>query len=375
MTIHSQSHIEDALLCATASWPYLGQTLAGLRLLGPDKRVKSMSIDARRCLAWSDEWVTKQTVTDLATMIAWHHLAGHWARGHFGRRLTRQVEPWEQACCQEINAPSAGGVRDVAERTGELLGDTDGRLAESYYDEDGEGGGCGGMSFAAHYGADDDDSDDEERARDVLADSMIRAAASGHSEIPDGATAWANARRPPPAPPAPWRRKLCAVTRRTVAEHGRRGRPTDTWAKMTRRPPLDETLKPGSKYSPPSISIVVDASGSVDEHGGVAAVAEVRALMRSANVVSVYSTDARAYKLKRGEWEDPAKYRGSGGTLLATGLAAAEADADIVVVIGDGDWHGVAEWDMQATTELIALAPEPPPKLAGRVVWVKWGHE
>ena len=117
----------------------------------------------------------------------------------------------------------------------------------------------------------------------------------------------------------------------------------------------------------PTVAVVIDTSGSMDDHDLAAALADVAGVLRSVGIrgnrVTVIACDAAAGVAQRVSRVEQIELFGGGGTDMSVGIAAALAlpqRPDVIVVLTDG----VTPWPEHppATRVIAGLIGEHPPQ-------------
>lgn len=184
-------------------------------------------------------------------------------------------------------------------------------------------------------------------------------AAKAPGTVPAGLLRWAQERL---SPKVSWRGLLRQLVRREVQILRDRREPTYTLPHR-RAEALDPFLLPGGLDRLPRVAVVVDTSGSMNEHRLSQAVAEVGAILKLGARVTVYAVDAAVHEAKRVFREDQVRrLAGGGGTDMGAGLERAVADGHrLVVVLTDGytPWPSHPP-KARVVVCLLGDGPEPP---------------
>ena len=166
----------------------------------------------------------------------------------------------------------------------------------------------------------------------------IAEAARTRGDVPDGWRRWAENRL---APKVDWRTVLAAQVRRAVASAS--GAVDYTWGRPSRRQ-VPGVLLPSLRRPVPTLAIVVDTSGSVEDRMLTQALAEIDGALTSAGArrgdVTVLSCDAAVAARQRVKAATQVRLAGGGGTDMRVGIAAALAlrpRPDVVIVLTDGE--------------------------------------
>lgn len=165
----------------------------------------------------------------------------------------------------------------------------------------------------------------------------IRAASRSRGDIPEGWRRWAEDRL---TAKVDWRSVLAAQVRRAVATAS--GAVDYTWGRPSRRQ-LPGVLLPSLRRPVPTIAVVVDTSGSVDDRMLTQALAEIDGALTSAGArrgdVTVLSCDAAVAARQRVKAATQVRLAGGAGTDMRVGIAAAVAlrpKPHAVIVLTDG---------------------------------------
>jgi predicted metal-dependent peptidase len=143
-------------------------------------------------------------------------------------------------------------------------------------------------------------------------------------------------------PVVDWRRMLRASVRRGVADIA--GRVDFTYRKPSRRAAaLPDIVLPSLRQPQPTVAVVIDTSGSMNDAMLAQVLGEVGGLLSSVGIGSrrlhVVCCDAQAYQAQRVLNAHDVRLLGGGGTDMGAGLAAT-ADLrprpDLVIVLTDG---------------------------------------
>jgi predicted metal-dependent peptidase len=171
------------------------------------------------------------------------------------------------------------------------------------------------------------------------------------------------------APRLPWQTLLAAQLRRHVGLAA--GASDYSYRRPSRRAAtVESVVLPALVRPKPSVAVVVDTSGSMDEASLAAALAETRAILRVAGVsggdVAVLTCDLEVQEVPvRMLGRATATLAGGGGTDLRVGIEAALARQPrphLVVVLTDGQtpWPDVPPPVPVVVALLEPGGPEPP---------------
>lgn len=287
------------------------------------------------------------------------HEVCHLIRDHHARRVGRRVSDvllWNIAADAEINDDllAAGIELPLQPVTPELLGASDGLLAEEYLDHLHAsltprvavacGSGAGGEPLSCEVEEENPDSPTEleqQLIRHQIA-SAIRAAAdhgTGRSgNAPAGMRRWADQVLGPSH--VPWERQLRAGLRRGLAE--RAGQLDFRYHRPGRRQ-IPDIVTPAMVQPVPSVVTVLDTSASMSDAHLSTALREIDAICRRAGLPDgghrVMTADARPYGVDRIRSAREVRMSGGGGTDLRPAIHAALAvrpKPDVLVVCTDG---------------------------------------
>ena len=160
----------------------------------------------------------------------------------------------------------------------------------------------------------------------------------GIGSVPEGLAQWAQQTM---HPTVDWRQQL-AVALRTSTHH-ETGTADYSWQRPSRRQrPHYVVLRPAMTRPIPSITFVVDTSGSMTEHELDRALTEISAIIATVvpgDSVRVLSVDTDVHTDQHIHNATQIELQGCGGTEMATGIAAAaETRPDAAVVVITGGW-------------------------------------
>jgi predicted metal-dependent peptidase len=193
-----------------------------------------------------------------------------------------------------------------------------------------------------------------ETIREQVAEAAKAQEASQPGSVPAGVVIWANTRGR--APYVPYQALLAARLqglRRTAV-----GRGDYTWARLSRRPA--PVLRPSGICHPPTVSVIVDTSGSMGSFGETVIGVCHEIVKRSGATVVQCDVNASRHKRKQG-------FVGGGGTDLRNGFDLAQKDKpDLIVVITDAETPWPAEAPRART---VAVVPHGDP-IHGVPAWV-----
>jgi predicted metal-dependent peptidase len=348
-----------ARLYAAQVRPYLAAALFALHPV-ESERVPTMAVDRHwRCYV-SPRFVDRTPLEELAGV--WVHEVSHLLRDHHGRgdRVAAArglAGPGERlrmniAADCEINDDVYGDglprPQDVVEPTHLSLGE--GQLMEEYLSQF-RLGWCTDRVTWLDCGSGADGLEREwdlgpegahglsPQERDAVRFRVAQGLIGYPGNVPKGWQRWAQQAF---HPPQPWRELLGAAVRSATTGPG--AADDYTYGRPARRSSsLRGVVLPSLRRRPPTVSVVIDTSGSVSDDELGSAILEVAAIGRSVggrrDLVSVISCDAAAgvaHQLCRAEG---IPLLGGGGTDMREGFAKAlrgNPRPDVIVVLTDG---------------------------------------
>ena len=354
----ARRRLQAARLWVAFNRPYYSKALFSCPVI-PAAAPARISIDERWRIYASSEFLESLTVEQAASELI--HVLNHVLRDHARRARSTGVDAvaaaaWNAAADCEINDDLLeDDLLDDDPPDGSWLFPEDLDLAdyctaEHYYRDILDGAvsveartGCGSgchSHFVDHELVDGTDAlGDFDRA--LLKRAVANAVTDHHrhlgaGSVPAGLMRWAQQTL---NPKVNWRQQLATALRSSV--HHRSGAADYTWQRPSRRQqPQDVVLRPAMTRPVPSITVVVDTSGSMSEHELDRALTEIRAIIAAVvpgDSVRVLSVDTDIQSDQRIHDTNQINLAGSGGTDMAAGIAtAAEARPDAVVVITDG---------------------------------------
>jgi predicted metal-dependent peptidase len=343
--------LQAARVWAVTQQPYLAIALHSLQVrwvegygtFGVDQWWR-MYADPQRV----DDWSVPEIGAVLLHEV-WHLLREHHARAEALGVEDKRLQ-WNLAADAEINddlvaagMPLPDPVLPSFFRMG------DGLLAEQYFrsaPELASGCDCGsGVDGGERKHEDGPPSEDSpglsptqgEMVR-VTCANEIAEAARVRGDVPAGWARWAEERL---TPKVDWRTVLSSQVRRAVASAS--GAVDYTWGKPSRRR-VPGVVLPSLRRPVPTVAVVVDTSGSVDDHMLGHALAEIDGALSSAGArrgdVTVLSCDAAVASRQKVRAATQVRLTGGGGTDMRIGIAAALAlrpRPDVVIVLTDGE--------------------------------------
>ena len=143
-------------------------------------------------------------------------------------------------------------------------------------------------------------------------------------------------------PSVSWQRLLASAVRKGVADIA--GRVDFSYRKPSRRSVVvDNVVLPSLRQPLPKVAMVLDTSGSMDDHMLGQSLAEVEGVLRGLGVgrrhLRIVCCDAKAFEAQRVMQARDVELLGGGGTDMGAGLAKAaelRPRPDLVVVLTDG---------------------------------------
>jgi predicted metal-dependent peptidase len=369
VTTRDLEKLQAARVWAVNSQPYLAIALHSLQIRWVDgygtfgvDRWWRMYVDPARV----DEWDVP-AIGGVLLHEVWHLLRDHHARAEsigVGHDRLR----WNLAADAEINDDLVGaGIplpgEPVLPRD---LQCADGLLAEQYYRASLDrvievdcGSGADAHEREHEDGAPCDESPGLEPAQGemvrVTCAREIQDAARTRGDVPASWQRWAEGRL---TPKVDWRTVLAAQVRRALLTAS--GAVDYSWARPSRRP-TPGVLLPSLRRPVPTIAVVVDTSGSVDDEQLAQALAEVDGALVAAGSrqrdVTVLSCDSAIAARQRVRSATQVRLAGGGGTDMRVGIRAALAcrpRPDAVIVLTDGDTPWPAE-RLRGTVLVVGL--------------------
>ncbi|NJP93651.1 hypothetical protein HCN51_30130 [Nonomuraea sp. FMUSA5-5] len=352
--------------------PYLANALLSLTpvlVSGPSAgELRRFPADPGWHVYVGTEELARQSVQEVSFWLI--HQVTHLLREHFRRYPGSTVHPkagdqhaWNLATDAEINDDLTPLHPSSEVTTPSTLGLPDNETAEHYWhalrtnspphqpqpgnppsppspDIPGDcGSGCDGLPRA--WDRDDLPALSPTTARLTALDTArrIRERLNAQDDVPAGWRRWADQVL---EPAVSWRRHLSAKVRHGLAEAA--GRVDYTYRRPSRRAAaLPGVLLPSLRRPLPSVTVLIDTSGSITETMLARALAEVTGVLRAVGVgrrlLTVITCDARAYRPQTVTRIPALQLDGGGGTDLRAGFAAALArrpPPDLIIAITDG---------------------------------------
>lgn len=295
-----------------------------------------------------DEWDVPEIGAVLLHEV-WHLLREHHARAEAAGVSDEQRLAWNCAADAEINDDlvATGLSLPGSPVLPRSLGRPNGLLAEQYFHElwrtvDDCDCGSGADAVPRPHEEELDASPAVSPTQaELVRVSCAQAIADEvrvRGDVPLGWQRWAQERL---TPKVDWRAVLAAHVRRCLATAA--GAVDFSWSRPSRRP-VPNVLLPSPRRPVPTVAVVVDTSGSVDDAMLAQALAEVDGALSSAGArrgdVTVLSCDAAVNARQRVRAATQVRLAGGGGTDMRVGIAAALAlrpRPDAVIVLTDGD--------------------------------------
>jgi predicted metal-dependent peptidase len=368
--------IAAARLWATTRMPYLASALfaCGVRS-DPDSR--TIAVDRSWQVNADPTVVDALSVEQLGRLLV--HLSGHLIRDHAGRAERLGVVEdgararWNRSTDAEINDDLVGDdcVPEVAPDLPSALGCAAGALAESYYEDAGEGPrrwDCGSGADGCkrpNEGGGGINSEQGELLRLGVAAEIQRHQAREPGSVPGGWLRWAESVLPSRID---WRRVLAAEVRSAVAAVA--GKVDYTYRRPSRRAHLNREIVLPSLHRPiPDVAIVCDTSGSMHDLLLARALAEVEAVLARAGLrqtrVRALAVDTAVHAARRINRADQVQLAGGGGTDMGAGIEAASElrpRPSIVIVLTDGftPWPERPPRGIRVVVGLLTEGTRPP---------------
>ena len=349
----AQRRLQAARLWIATNRPYYSKAIFSCPII-PTAAPARVGIDEQWRIYANSEHLESLTVKQTAAELI--HVLNHALRDHAQRARNTGVDAitvpvWNVAADCEINDDLL--LDDLLDDSWMLPVDIeleDYFTAEHYFQQlldDGVavevhtecGSGCHSHHLDHELDAHAETLSDFDRA---LLKRVVAAAVTDHQKhhgagsVPEGLARWAQQTL---RPKVNWRQQLAAALRSSV--HHKTGTADYTWQRPSRRQqPQDTVLRPAMTRPVPSITVVVDTSGSMSEHELDRALTEIKTIIATivpGDSVRVLSVDTDVHTDQHIHNTNQIQLDGAGGTNMATGItAAAEANPDAIVVITDG---------------------------------------
>lgn len=403
-TEEARLRIMAAKIIAQSRWPYLSTLIFSLRIVETED-LPTLAVDAGWRMYYNPTFVLQQIPEVLATMVlheALHCVSKHSARFEALGRENTSHEIWNLSGDANINqmlddAKMPWGEFDPVRyeslakygvkggMTTELTFFTMVKYFEDNPSKDPDHSDCGGVTGGSARGyeipkSDMDNpsikNDQQDVIRDRVAQDVIKhAREKGVGSVPGELLRWANELL---NPQIDWKRELAGMMRSSLATV--LGRKDYTYARPSRRQSSmaihdPEFILPSMrKPAPPTIAIIIDTSGSVQDKEITEFLSEVDGIASANGIaqgITVIPCDAQVgeiQKIRSISGIADIKLSGGGGTDLRVGIAAAESlkpQPKIVIVLTDGytPWPESIDSHIEkliiccSVTESVANAP------------------
>ena len=354
LSSEARRRLHAARLWAAANFPYYSKALFSLPVI-PTPNAARISIDEHWRIYANTETLQSLTVEQAAAELI--HVLNHALRDHAQRArntgiTTDTALAWNVAADLEINDDLDQDGLDgdgwlypddwdldeclTAERYfGHIVGDANTVAAHSEC-------GSGSHSHRAPHELDDPTTETLDRIDQTLLKHAVAAAVADHhrhhgaGSVPQGLARWAKQIL---HPQVNWRQQLATALRSAL--HHKTGTADYTWQRPPRRQqPQDLILRPATARPHPSITIIVDTSGSMTRRELDQALTEISAITKTVvcgDSVRVLSVDTHIHSDQHIHNTNQITLTGAGGTDMATGITtAAQTNPDAIVVITDG---------------------------------------
>jgi predicted metal-dependent peptidase len=364
-----------AKIIAQSRWPYLSTLIFSLRIVETED-LPTLAVDAGWRMYYNPTFVLQQIPEVLATMVlheALHCVSKHSARFEALGRENTSHEIWNLSGDANINqmlddAKMPWGEFDPVRyeslakygvkggMTTELTFFTMVKYFEDNPSKNPDHSDCGGVTGGSARGyeipkSDMDNpsikNDQQDVIRDRVAQDVIKhAREKGVGSVPGELLRWANELL---NPQIDWKRELAGMMRSSLATV--LGRKDYTYARPSRRQSSmaihdPEFILPSMrKPAPPTIAIIIDTSGSVQDKEITEFLSEVDGIASANGIaqgITVIPCDAQVgeiQKIRSISGIADIKLSGGGGTDLRVGIAVAESlkpQPKIVIVLTDG---------------------------------------
>jgi predicted metal-dependent peptidase len=374
-TEEARLRIMAAKIIAQSRWPYLSTLIFSLRIVETED-LPTLAVDAGWRMYYNPTFVLQQIPEVLATMVlheALHCVSKHSARFEALGRENTSHEIWNLSGDANINqmlddAKMPWGEFDPVRyeslakygvkggMTTELTFFTMVKYFEDNPSKNPDHSDCGGVTGGSARGyeipkSDMDNpsikNDQQDVIRDRVAQDVIKhAREKGVGSVPGELLRWANELL---NPQIDWKRELAGMMRSSLATV--LGRKDYTYARPSRRQSSmaihdPEFILPSMrKPAPPTIAIIIDTSGSVQDKEITEFLSEVDGIASANGIaqgITVIPCDAQVgeiQKIRSISGIADIKLSGGGGTDLRVGIAVAESlkpQPKIVIVLTDG---------------------------------------
>lgn len=374
-TEEARLRIMAAKIIAQSRWPYLSTLIFSLRIVETED-LPTLAVDAGWRMYYNPTFVLQQIPEVLATMVlheALHCVSKHSARfealgrentsheiwnlsgdANINQMLDDAKMPWGEFEPVRYESLAKYGVKSGM--TTELTFFTMVKYFEDNPSKNPDHSDCGGVTGGSARGyeipkSDMDNpsikNDQQDVIRDRVAQDVIKhAREKGVGSVPGELLRWANELL---NPQINWKRELAGMLRSSLATV--LGRKDYTYARPSRRQSSmaihdPEFILPSMrKPAPPTIAIIIDTSGSVQDKEITEFLSEVDGIANANGIaqgITVIPCDAQVgeiQKIRSISGIADIKLSGGGGTDLRVGIAAAESlkpQPKIVIVLTDG---------------------------------------
>lgn len=374
-TEEARLRIMAAKIIAQSRWPYLSTLIFSLRIVETED-LPTLAVDAGWRMYYNPTFVRQQIPEVLATMVlheALHCVSKHSARfealgredtGHeiwnlsgdanINQMLDDAKMPWGEFDPVRYESLAKYGVKSGM--TTELTFFTMVKYFEDNPSKNPDHSDCGGVTggTSRRYEIPKSDvnnpsikNDQQDVIRDRVAQDVIKhAREKGMGSVPGELLRWANELL---NPQIDWKRELAGMMRSSLATV--LGRKDYTYARPSRRQSSmalhdPEFILPSMrKPAPPTIAIIIDTSGSVQDKEITEFLSEVDGIASANGIaqgITVIPCDAQVgeiQKIRSISGIADIKLSGGGGTDLRVGIAAAESlkpQPKILIVLTDG---------------------------------------
>lgn len=362
--------ISAARFAAIVRAPYLASALAAVTFVR-HPHLDTVAIDERLRIYIDPSVLEQWSTSELAGALI--HEVNHVVRCHHARQRVSGIDPalWNTAADLEINDDLVRAEIELP--AGALLpgrfGLQDHELAEWYAehlwdettttDRPSCGSGSGGLAGDFELDENPDLPGLSPAQLDRLRDAVARSIVAHGIGAPVGLERWAQARL---RSNVPWPTVLREAIRRALPRGA--GHHRHSWSRPRRHNPT-AALLPSLRAVPIHIAVIIDSSGSMEQHHLDQAVSDVATLKRFPGIdrVTVISCDVEAIEVAVPQAGRLTALVGGGGTSLGVGLdhvTTLRQPADLVVVITDG----LTDWPSHRPSRLapvVALVPEGAP--------------
>jgi predicted metal-dependent peptidase len=266
-------------------------------------------------------------------------------------RQSKDQQRWNVAADAEINDDLVAGntARPDSAVTPDSLGLPDAWTAEQYWDALGDGSepptaahDCGGGCDGAPRPWDSNQPGLGPSGQKLLERDVARRIEEHQRTYGNTPAGWQRWAADILEPTVSWQRLLASAVRRGVADIA--GRVDYSYRKPSRRSSVSgDVILPSLRQPLPKVAMVLDTSGSMDDHLLAQSLAEVEGVLQGLGVgrrhLKVVCCDAKAFEAQKIMRAREVELLGGGGTDMGAGLAKAAAlrpRPDLIVVLTDG---------------------------------------